>query len=254
MNIFNNNNIIQLGDNEFDIEQDFDIYDCGPCPYGFEFENSIKAFRYSGKIDFKSMEVLITAGFRRCGDLYYRTCCKECRECIPIRIPVQDFKASKSQTRIIKNNSDIEILSTPLNYSSEKNELYIQYQKSRHKEENYSDQELTSIMNEQMLSDSGCSFEMDLILNSKIMGFMTVDCGTNTLSAVYSAFDTNFPKRSLGKYFILSLIDLAKKSNFSYVNLGYYIQNCGKMNYKSEFKPFEIFDFEKGEWSTYRDE
>ena len=47
-------------------------------------------------------------------------------------------------------------------------------------------------------------------------------------------------KKSLGTFLILNLIKLAKKQNKDYLYLGYYIEKCKKMSYKSKFEPLEI--------------
>jgi len=44
---------------------------------------------------------------------------------------------------------------------------------------------------------------------------------------------------------VLQLIYLAKKIGFPYVYLGYYIEDCAKMNYKAKYQPLELFIDEK---------
>lgn len=52
---------------------------------------------------------LLENGFRRSSSLLYDQRCINCNECIPIRIVVRDFKASKSQRTNWRKNQDIEI-------------------------------------------------------------------------------------------------------------------------------------------------
>lgn len=42
-------------------------------------------------------ERLLRQGYRRYNSLAYRSCCRNCHECIPIRIPVETFSSSKSR-------------------------------------------------------------------------------------------------------------------------------------------------------------
>lgn len=252
MNYLEPNNII-LEDSLYNLDCDFDIYPCGNCPYGYNFENSIRAFRYSGNIGINNMENLISSGYRRCGDLYYRNECSNCQACLPIRIPINRFSLSKSQKRVLKKNKPTVCIKGDLNFSDEKFKIYKKYQLNRHKEENYTEMDLITIINDQMLTDSGATFELQFFCNDKLCGFMTVDKGTETLSAVYSVYDIDLPENSLGTFFILSLIDFARENNYEYVNLGYFIPNCRKMNYKSKFKPFEIFDINNQKWIEYNE-
>jgi arginyl-tRNA--protein-N-Asp/Glu arginylyltransferase len=55
----------------------------------------------------KSYSTLIQAGFRRSGDQIYRPHCAQCHKCESIRVQVAQFKASKSQKRILNKNADI---------------------------------------------------------------------------------------------------------------------------------------------------
>jgi len=75
------------------------------------------------------------------------------------------------------------------------------------------------------------------------------------LSMVYSFFDPDFTKDSIGTYMILDHIRLAQESGLSYVYLGYWVQGSPKMDYKSKFMPLETY--RTGGWKlldpTHRD-
>ena len=61
----------------------------------------------------------------------------------------------------------------------------------------------------------------------------------NGLSAVYSFFDPDLGRRSLGTYMVLWLIETARAAGLPYVYLGYWIRDAPKMAYKSRFRPLE---------------
>ena len=48
-------------------------------------------------------------GFRRSGSHLYRPNCDACSACIPARVPVDGFQARRSQRRVWRQNSDVEI-------------------------------------------------------------------------------------------------------------------------------------------------
>jgi len=68
--------------------------------------------------------------------------------------------------------------------------------------------------------------------------FDKVDSG---LSAVYTYFDSSYEKYSLGKMAILYLIELTKNDKLDYLYLGYWIKECQKMTYKSQYRPIQCF-------------
>ncbi len=66
-----------------------------------------------------------------------------------------------------------------------------------------------------------------------------VDRLSDGLSAVYSFFDVAEEERSLGTYMILWLINEAYDQELPYMYLGFWIDGCSNMSYKSRFKPLE---------------
>lgn len=59
-------------------------------------------------------------------------------------------------------------------------------------------------------------------------------------SAIYTFFDPTRTKRSLGTYTVLWQVENAQKLGLDYLYLGYWIQNCQKMSYKSSYRPLEL--------------
>ena len=66
------------------------------------------------------------------------------------------------------------------------------------------------------------------------------------LSAVYTFFDPQLEKRSLGNFAILWQIEQARSLGLGHLYLGYWIKNCAKMDYKSTFRPLEMLS--EGKW------
>jgi arginine-tRNA-protein transferase len=68
------------------------------------------------------------------------------------------------------------------------------------------------------------------------------------LSAVYSFFEPEEARRSLGTYAILWLIARARSLNLPYVYLGYWVPQSRKMAYKARFRPSEVLS--GGQWNV----
>ena len=73
------------------------------------------------------------------------------------------------------------------------------------------------------------------------MAVCLTDVLSDGLSMVYSFFDPAYAGRSLGTYVILDHIEIAREADLGYVYLGYWVPGSRKMDYKSRFKPLEIF-------------
>ncbi len=74
----------------------------------------------------------------------------------------------------------------------------------------------------------------------KLVAVMISDILSNGLSAVYTFYDVNEQKRSLGNYAILWQIEETRRRRLPFVYLGYWIRDCEKMNYKLQFRPIEL--------------
>ncbi|HXZ68718.1 MAG TPA: GNAT family N-acetyltransferase, partial [Alphaproteobacteria bacterium] len=59
------------------------------------------------------------------------------------------------------------------------------------------------------------------------------------ISMVYSFYDPDAEKRSLGTYMILDHIAYAAELGLPYLYLGYWVADCRKMDYKRRFRPLE---------------
>ncbi len=194
-------------------------------------------------------ESLSKIGFRRSQDIAYRPSCENCTACKSVRIPVSAFKASRTQRRIIKANSDLTVRKLPNIALQEHFDLLHSYLEMRHTKGG-----MTNMDFEEYKSMVECSpvnsFLMEYRLPSrndsggKLIGVSLTDGMSDSLSMVYSFFDVsdNFKKRSLGTYIILDHVARTSLMDLSYLYLGYWIEDSPKMSYKRNFKPLEILE------------
>ncbi|THB72411.1 MAG: arginyltransferase [Gammaproteobacteria bacterium] len=189
---------------------------------------------------------LIRYGFRRSGKHIYRPHCDNCSACISIRVKTNEFKAGRRFKRVLSNNSDLICEITDNANREEHYQLYRKYISSRH-QGGEMDEDNPDTYKEFICSNWSSTIYLEARLQQKLLGVAVIDQVENGISAVYSFFDPDYPKRSLGNYLILKQIELNNKINQEYLYLGYWIEKSQKMNYKADYKPHQLFI--EGKWT-----
>lgn len=183
-------------------------------------------------------ENLLVAGFRRSGNDLYRPHCQGCSACHSLRIPVRQFTASRSQKRIQHNNRDIRlVLST-----QDKPEYYDLF--ARYIHERHHDGSMFPATRNQydgfLLCDWLTPYFLEFRVNQQLLALAITDPLPHSLSAMYTFFDPAFTERSLGTLAILAQLELAQRMNRQWLYLGYQVDACRKMKYKTKFHPHEL--------------
>jgi len=186
-------------------------------------------------------EALSRAGFRRSHSIAYTPACPGCSACIPVRILVDNFQPDRGMRRIAKANGDLVARTTPASATAEHFRLFSRYQESRH---GGGDMALMGFYDyRSMVEDS--PIETFVVEFRRPDGGLVAVCLTDRmsdgLSAVYSFFEPDLPRRSLGTQVVLWLIEEAARRKLPYVYLGYWIAESRKMSYKARFQPLEAF-------------
>lgn len=185
-------------------------------------------------------------GFRRSGAHLYRPHCDDCDQCIPCRIVINEFKPSQRFRRVMNKNNDLTVNPVVSIASNEHYKLYEEYINERHNDGDMhppSRQQYQSFL----LTGRRDTLYLEIRHEEKLIGVMICDRLLNALSAVFTFYDPKLTKRSLGSFAILWQIEAAKRLKLSHLYLGYWIKDCKKMNYKSQFKPYELL--QPGGWS-----
>jgi len=184
--------------------------------------------------------LLISKGFRRSGDFVYRPHCHQCTDCIPCRINVGHFKPSRNQRRCLKTNNDLTTHIVAAQFTDEYYALYCQYMNTRHVDGSMSDpspEDYASFL----LNSWNTSIFIESREQGKLLSVAVVDFLQSGPSAVYTFFDPQQKKRSLGTFAILQQVWLARLYHLPHVYLGYWINEHPKMQYKRNFGSLELF-------------
>ncbi|SOB75060.1 arginine-tRNA-protein transferase [Marinobacter sp. LV10R510-11A] len=198
-------------------------------------------------IDKKLYSQLTSLGFRRSGSHYYRPHCEACNACIPVRLNVNDFLPDRSQRRVMKKNNDLECILVPATFSESYYQLYANYVELRHKDGDMyppSREQFTSFL----IEGTTNSLFLEMRKNGELVALAAVDTLDDGLSAIYTVFDPALEHRSLGTFAVLWQIEETRRRDLPHLYLGYWIEQCQKMNYKTRFKPTEAL--QDGQWRS----
>lgn len=181
---------------------------------------------------------LTSLGFRRSGSHYYRPHCESCAACIPVRIDTGHFQYDRSQRRIINKNSDLTCTMAPGRFTEEYYGLYERYIQQRHSDGDMyppSREQFTSFL----VEGATDTWFLEIRQDGQLIGLAVVDALEDGLSAIYTVFEPEQDKRSLGTFAVLWQIEEVRRRGLPYLYLGYWIKACRKMNYKTRFRPIE---------------
>ncbi|QLG88249.1 arginyltransferase [Chitinibacter bivalviorum] len=188
---------------------------------------------------------LVEQGFRRSGQFVYRPWCDHCQACVPVRLPVAQFQPNRTQRRVQQRNHNLKVRLIELSFRDEHFQLYQRYQQSRHAGGGM-DQDNREQYESFLLKSNVASVLAEFIEDGVVRMVSLIDQLNDGISSVYTFFDPDLSSRSLGVYNVLWQVGLAKQLGLPYVYLGYWIKDCRKMSYKTQYRPIE--GRVKGEW------
>jgi len=220
-----------------------------PCPYLPGHEERKVFTHLVGHRAGELNDLLTHGGFRRSQSIAYRPACETCRACISVRVVVDDFQPTRSMRRIAERNADLIGDMRAAGPSSEQYALFRAYLDARHRDGGMADMSVLDYA--MMVEDShvvtkvieyrgrGPDSGFTRRGSGPLLAVALTDVLGDGLSMVYSFFDPDATRRSLGTFMILDHIARARRMGLPYVYLGYWVEGSRKMDYKSRFLPQE---------------
>jgi arginine-tRNA-protein transferase len=220
-----------------------------PCSYFPERASRFRAFQ-AHNVSAEEYQAYMDAGFRRSGRIIYQPICTGCRRCVPLRVDAAKFEMTKSQRRVLRKNNDIQVRVAAPQVTAEKWRLYERYQREWHDGQQAGDPiAFINFLYQSPVETAEFEYRDNA---GKLLGCGICDVSRKSVSSVYFYFDPAESKRSLGTFSALYEILWAHEMKIPYWYAGYWIEGCGRMEYKSRFRPCEVLSTD-GVWREMPD-
>lgn len=225
---------------------------------GFQVEN----------MTVEQYDLLINKGFRRSGTFLYkpdmlRGCCRM----YTIRTNYEMFKLTKEHKQTVnkfnkrigvvksdgfdlkrelnKMNDEMKVEFQECKFTREKYKLFVKYQNSIHNDYKTSEGSFKRFLCDSPFPENGeikdgCVVKYGAIhqcyyYKGKLIAIGFLDILPSGVSSIYFIYDPDFKDLTMGKISGLKEMILCDELGLDYYYLGYYIQDCPKMNYKRKF-------------------
>ena len=191
--------------------------------------------------------VLCELGFRRSGEYVYAPRCPSCQACLPVRLPVAEYRPNRSQRRNWRDNADLQVKLVEAQYHEEHFRLYQRYLLSRHQDGSMSQTDPQQFQRFFTSSWSDTRY-LEFRDQDRLLAVSVIDLLRDGLSAVYTFFDPDAQQRGLGVYAVQWMIAETAKRGLDYLYMGYLIHDCDKMAYKAGYRPLQVFRQNGWQW------
>jgi leucyl-tRNA---protein transferase len=216
-----------------------------PCPY-LPGQTERKVFANLPFSDGAHVnDELTQAGFRRSQNIAYRPACETCDACLSVRIPIGKFTASRTQRKVLNRNADLVRTLVEAEATVEQFSLLRRYLTTRHPGGGMTDMgwlDYVAMVEDTAVRTHLIEYRLPDVDGEKgaLVAVTLTDLLKDGLSMVYSFFDPEMERRSLGVFAVLDHLKQARAVRLPYVYLGYWVQGSDKMDYKAGFRPMEV--------------
>ena len=194
---------------------------------------------------------LIERGWRRFGHMFFRPICADCHACESFKVDVDNYQFSKSERRTLRKNKDIKIVIQHPQVTSAHLELFEKYHLHMKDKRDWAHEKVTPRHYYMSFAHEHGTFgyEVRYYLDDRLIGVDLIDILPEGISSIYFYYDPDFSNRSLGTYSMLRQIQMAKEADLKWIYMGYHVQGCQSLEYKSRYKPYHVLQGRP--WDTH---
>lgn len=205
-------------------------------------ETASLCYRVRPEMSSDEFEHLLARGWRRHGMAFFRPGCPHCRQCVSLRVDVEHFSPTKSQRRCWQRNAAVKCEVAMPALSHEHLRIFNRYHADMNQRRGWPFRETT-------LEDYANSFlggrfrfarEFRYWHDRQLIGVGLVDMPGRSSSSSYFYHDPGWRKQALGVFSMLTELEVARRQGIRYHYLGYWIERCPSMTYKSQYGPHEL--------------
>lgn len=189
------------------------------------------------------LDKLLESGWRKFGHSFFRPLCPDCRECVPLRVPVARFSPSRSQRRVLRGAGAITVSFVGLEPGREVYDVFDDHAQSRF------GKPLAVEDFVQNFCLAPCpALQSEYRLDGALVAAGILDRSARALSSVYFAFRAAVADYRPGVLGVLTEIAHAASLGLEHYYLGYWIAGNPSMAYKAAFRPHQLYDWEGRRW------
>ena len=198
-------------------------------------------YRIVQELGAEEYERLLAHGYRRFGAQLFRPECPDCRQCVSIRVLVQQFEPSAAFRRVLRKNERIRVVRQRPSVSPAHLDLYHRYHRFMAEIREWRRDRISRAEYVESFVAGGGAFAWQWLYydGDELVGVALMDETATAISLVYFFYDPVWRRDSPGTFSILVQLAHARAAGKLHAYPGYWIHANTSMAYKARFQPFE---------------